>query len=76
MKGTLTKTCMYAGGAVGSLLALHYEMSLWGFFFVLGVAFAGAVIGAGIKAAVFLRRSRKARIANEARHEVSHMPRK
>ena len=52
MNGTLTETCMYVGGIIGSILALHYEMSLWGIFFVFGMAILGAVIGAGIKAAV------------------------
>lgn len=30
MTGTLTETCVYAGAALGALVALYFEMAWWG----------------------------------------------
>jgi len=54
---TLTESFMYLGALVGSLLALYYKLEWGGIALTFGLAFAGAILGAGIKAAVFMRRS-------------------
>ena len=53
---TLTEVCMYLGAFAGALLALHFKMEWGGIALTFWLAFAGAVIGAGIKAAVIIRR--------------------